>query len=399
MPLFRVQLIEGAAVVERRIELADRHAAAAGLGVANERIVSVRADTGAAAPGGRATAHVRRFPLRLFSHELAVLLAAGLPLLEGIVTLREKETSAGVVAALDAVIARLRDGERFSAALAARPEAFDPLFVAIVASAEKTGQLEAALRSHAVYLAWVEDLRGKLLNACIYPALLVVAGGSVLLFLLVFVVPRFASLLDGLDGNVPMASRLLIDLGAITGAYPWATIAFGSLLLAAPWLAWRLPSVRALVERLLWRLPVLGGKLRLLALARLYRTLGMLLEAGVPMVSALGIARAVAGERLGPALDRVRAAVSRGDRFSASLEREQLSTPVSVRMVRVGERSGETGAMLGQAAAFYDDELTRLSEVVTRLVNPVLMLLMGGVIGTVIVLMYLPIFQLVEQVQ
>ncbi len=406
MPAFRVQLISGDnAVVERRVDAADAFNMASLLGVTPDRIVSVVAD-------GRAGTRVaadelprstrrrgRAFPLRLFCHELSVLIGAGLPLLEGVVTLREKESSALVIEALGAVVDQLREGERFSVALGRRPEAFDALFVAIVASAEKTGQLEEALLAHARYLAWTEELGSQLRNACIYPALLIVAGTSVLLFLLVFVVPRFAGLLEGMNGDIPAASRLLIDLGAVTGEHPLLTLGAGALLLASPWLAWQDAHVRAAIERGLWRVPGLGSKLRLLALARFYRTMGMLIGAGVPVVAALEIARDVIAARLRPALDGVREAVSRGERFSVALERAQLSTPVSVRMVRVGERSGEMGSMLARAATFYDEELTRLADVVSRLVNPLLMLLMGGVIGTVIVLMYLPIFQLVEQVQ
>lgn len=401
MPTFRVRLIDGDRLIDRRVECADAAAAATGLGVAADRVVSILPDAPprtarAAAVSGTTR---RRFPLRLFSQELSVLLRAGIALLEAIVTLSEKESSPAVREALEAVSARLREGARFSQALASRPDAFDPLFVAIATSAEKTGQLGDALSSHAAYLAWVDDLRGKILSACIYPLILIVAGVSVLLFLLVFVVPRFAGLLDGLAGDIPAASRLLIDIGAFTGTHPLATLAVGALLLASPWLAWRNAGVRAGIDSLLWSVPVLGDKLRLLALARLYRTMGMLLGAGVPVVAALEISAGVVAPRLRRQLDAVRQAVSRGERLSIALEREHLATPVSVRMARVGERSGELGPMLSQAAAFYDEELTRLSELVTRLINPLLMLLMGGVIGTVIVLMYLPIFQLVEQVQ
>jgi len=401
MPAFLVRFIDGDRLVDRRIDAADASTVAAGLGVAADRIVSVLPDAPPTAAGGRrvSAAARRRFPLRLFSQELCVLLGAGIALLEAIVTLAEKESRPAVRQVLESVTAKLREGARFSQALASRPDAFDPLFVAIATSAERTGQLGDALRAHAAYLAWLDDLRGKILSASIYPLILIVAGVSVLLFLLVFVVPRFAGLLDGLAGDIPAASRLLIDIGAFAGAHPLATLAAGALLLASPWLAWRSPGVRAAIDGLLWRLPMLGDKLRLLALARFYRTMGMLLGAGVPVVPALEISVGVMAPRLRQQLDNVRQAVSRGERLSIALERERLATPVSARMARVGERSGELGPMLSQAAGFYDEELTRLSELVTRLVNPLLMLLMGGVIGTVIVLMYLPIFQLVEQVQ
>jgi general secretion pathway protein F len=358
------------------------------------------ADPQRAAPAqpGRAAAG-RRFPLRLFSQELGVLLAAGIPLLESLVTLREKETAPLVADALAGVIALLQDGQPLSAALQSQPQAFDALFIAVVQASERTGQTARALREHAAYLAWVDTLRSKLISASIYPATLIVAGSAVVLFLLLFVVPRFAGILGGVSGEIPAASRWLIAIGHTSGDHPWATLALGISLLAAPVAAWHRAGLRDALLARLWQLPLLGPKLHLLALAQFYRSASMLLGAGVPVVAALQTARGVIAARLRPPLDAAVESVRRGERLSVALQQHGLTTPVALRMVRVGERSGELGAMLGCAAEFYDEELSRLTELVTRLVNPVLMLVMGVVIGTIIVLMYLPIFQLVEQVQ
>jgi general secretion pathway protein F len=201
------------------------------------------------------------------------------------------------------------------------------------------------------------------------------------------------------NGDIPAASRALLALGGWTGAHPGLSIAFAAALMALPWLVWQQPVWRERAGAAMWAVPLLASRLRLLALARLYRTLSMLLGAGVPVVLALRTARGVIAPHLRPALDAATSAVERGERLSDVLDREGLGTPVSVRMVRVGERSGSVGPMLGQAAAFYDEELARITDLVTKLVNPLLMLVMGGVIGAVVVLMYLPIFQLMEQVQ
>jgi general secretion pathway protein F len=339
-----------------------------------------------------------RFPRRQFALQLAVLLRAGIPLLEALQTLQSQDNSPAVSAALSGVIERIRRGESFSAALASQPQAFDALFTAVVEASERSGQVGQALFEQASYLAWTEQLRSKLVAAAVYPAMLVAAGTAVVLFLLVFVVPRFAGLLDGVGGDLPLASRVLIAVGAFSGSHPLALLLFAAGLVATPLLAWRRGLREAVLARL-WRLPLVGAKLHMLALAQLYRCLAMLLLAGVPIVPALVHARGVAAAHLRAALDRATEGVRLGERLSACLQREGLTTPVSLRMLRVGEHSGELGAMLAQAAGFYDEELSRLSDLITRLVNPALMLLMGLVIGTVVVLMYLPIFQLVEQVQ
>jgi general secretion pathway protein F len=246
---------------------------------------------------------------------------------------------------------------------------------------------------------WVERLRDKLVAASIYPATLVVASSAVLLFLILFVVPRFAGILETGGGDLPAASRALLALGRLGDAHPWLSILVALLLLLVPVAAWREPSLRAAVGVRLWRTPGLGPSMRLLALARFYRTLSMLLGAGVPAVQALMRSREVVAAPLRHRLEAAIEAVQRGERFSLALDSNGMTTPVSLRMIRVGEKSGELGRMLGEAAAFHDEELTRLTEIVTRIVNPALMLVMGAVIGSVVVLMYLPIFQLAEQVQ
>lgn len=396
MPTYDVQWLDVRGLRRCRIEAVDAQAAATLLGVPAGHVTSVQPVQMTATMTRSSGA---RFPLRLFSKELSVLLAAGIPLLEAIVTLREKEEATATAEALAAVEAKLNAGEALSAALAVRPDAFDALFVAVVSSAERTGQLQEALRGHAEYLAWVETLRDRLLSASVYPLLLVFAGTAVVLFLLVYVVPRFAGLLDGIGGELPAASRALLALGGWTGAHPWSSAVVALALLCAPWLAWQQPALRERMLALAWAAPLLADRLRLLALARLYRTLSMLLAAGVPAVSALRTARGVIAPHLREALDAATAGVEQGQRLSDALLAHGLTTPVSVRMLRVGERSGGVGAMLGEAAAFYDEELTRLTELVTRLVSPMLMLVMGVVIGSVVVLMYLPIFQLMESVQ
>jgi len=408
MPDYVVRLIDPLLGEQRHsVRASDEQAAVVALRIAPSRVLSVTAATTAttattassAGSAGAGSSRHRSFPLRLFSQELAVLLAAGIPLLEGLVTLREKEASAPVAQALDAVIAKLQDGQPLSAALKSQPQAFDALFIAVVQSSERTGQIEEALREHAAYLGWVDALRGKLLSASIYPLTLIVAGMAVIVFLLLFVVPRFAGILEGVGGELPAASQLLISTGRLSGEHPWATAAAALALPLAPVLAWRHAGLRAWVTARLWQAPLLGPKLHLLALAQFYRTSSMLLGAGVPAMSALGTAREVISERLRAPLDAAIDSVGRGERLSVALQLAGLTTPVSLRMIRVGERSGGLGPMLRKAAEFYDEELSRLTELVTRVVNPVLMLIMGVVIGGIVVLMYLPIFQLVEQVQ
>jgi general secretion pathway protein F len=403
MPQYHAQWLEPASAAaparlrQARVQAAHAQAVADALGVAPLQLLSVR-------PVRQRWPQGLRWPqrglsLRLFSQELAVLLDAGIPLLEALQTLREKDRHGAAGGPLDGVIAALRDGQPLSAALARAPQDFDALFIALVAASERSGQLAVTLRGHAAYLGWVQALAGQLRAALVYPLLLLGAGGAVILFLLLYVLPRFAGVFDGLGRDLPLASRWLIDLGVLAAAHP--AVAVG-VALAGPMvamLASRWPALRQLLQAALWRSPGLGQHLRLVALARLYRALSLALSAGVPTPGALQLVCGVLPAPLQPALQQVLQQVRSGQRLSASLQAQGLATPVAWRMLRVGESSGEVAAMLQRAAAFHDEQIARLSELVTRLLNPLLMLVMGVVIGGIVVLMYLPIFTLMEQVQ
>ncbi len=379
------------------MQAARADAVAAALGVSPLRLIGIEAIE---AP---APAAVRGFSLRLFSQELALLLDAGVPLLEALKTLREKDAARPQSAVLERVLHKLHEGQPLSAALASEPAAFDSLFVAMVAASERTGQLPSALRNHAAYLAWSEALRARIVAACVYPALLVLAGGAVVLFLLLYVLPRFAGVFDTLGSELPAASRWLIDFGVWTSAHP-APVAL--LLLGVPGAAaalWTWPrsrkALRNGVEAALLRSPGLGPRLRTVALARLYRGLGLLLSAGVTVLPAMRLLHGVLPGPMSPSLVGASQDVQDGRRLSEALHGHALATPVALRMLRVGESSGSVPAMLERAASFHDEEIARLADIVTRAVNPVLMLVMGVLIGGIVVLMYMPIFTLMEQVQ
>ena len=393
VPEFMVLVAEpGQARRQLRVHADSVYTVAAALGLPPVAILDVKP---VAAP--RATG--RGLDLRLFSQELALLLQSGIPVLEALDTLREKDARGAGRSALDAVSAALREGHSISEALSRAPTAFDPLFVAVVAASERSGQMVRALQDHAAYLAWSQALRSKLVAASVYPLMLLGAGAAVVLFLLLYVLPRFASVFDALGDDVPDASMVLISFGVWAAAHPLAT---GAALLALPLvalLAWHWPPLRQAAAAWLWRAPVVGPRWRVVVLARLYRGLALLLGAGVPVPAALQLLHGAVALPLQPALVAATAAVASGQRLSVALQAHGLATPVAQRMVRVGEGSGELAVMLERAASFHDEEISRFSELMVRAVNPALMLVMGVVIGGIVVLMYLPIFSLMERVQ
>jgi general secretion pathway protein F len=339
-----------------------------------------------------------RFPLLLFSQELLSLLDSGIAIVEAIETLAEKENRPAVRGVLQGIVAALREGRPFSAALEEVPQAFPPLYVATVRASERTSGLGEALGRYIAYATQIETLRGRLVNAAIYPALLVVVSGLVILFLMGYVVPRFSHIYEDMGGNLPLLSRLLLAWGQAVERYWPVLLGLAAALVLAVVQGGGRMLARRLVG-LMWRIPALGERMRVFQLARLYRTLGMLLRGGIAIVPALDMVASLLSSALRVRLDRATQGIREGHPISQAFERDGLTTAVALRMLRVGERAGNMGEMMERIAAFHDEEMARWAEWLTRLLGPVLMLLMGLVIGAIVILMYLPIFQLAESVR
>ena len=342
---------------------------------------------------------VARFPLMLFNQELLALLRAGIALADALAALAEKEARPAIHAVLEALGAGLREGRTLSAVLEAQPAVFPPLYVATIRAAERTSDLEQALSRYIDYQRQLETIRAKLVSAAVYPALLLLVGGAVMLFLLIFVVPRFAQVFETVGGELPWMSRLLLDWGQLVQAHG-GPIGLGLLAALVGCVAiLRRPQTLAAVLRLAWRLPRIGERLRVFELARFYRTLGMLLRGGIPAVAAMGMVDGLLSPLLRPGLAGAIGGVREGQGFAAMLQAHGLATPVALRMLAVGERAGNLGEMLERAAEFHEDESARWLDVLTRLVGPLLMLVIAVAVGVILVMLYLPIFQVAESIQ
>ena len=340
-----------------------------------------------------------RLSLIAFSNELVALLEAGLSLVEAIDALTEKERDESVRNLLDGVRRRLYEGQNLSVALGEFPGSFPALYVATVRASERTGAIAEALRRFVAYQQQIDLLKKRLINASIYPAVLLAAGSLVVLFLVGYVVPRFSGIYEDIGGELPFASKVLMKWGQLLDAHGLAVlVGFVACVGLAGYGVLR-PGFRAAVGRLLARIPMVGHQLQLYQLARLYRTVGMLLRGGLPVVTAFDMTRGLLSPAARPRLAAATRAVREGRSLTDALAAHLLTTPVAERMLRVGERSGDMGAMMERIAAFYDEELSRFVDVATRLIEPGMMAVIGLVIGGIVVLMYFPIFELAGSIR
>lgn len=341
----------------------------------------------------------RRLDLGLFTDELAALLDAGLGIVDTLRTLAQKERDAGARQAIEAVTRDVTEGLPLSAALSNRGDVFPTLLVASVSASEQTGDLVSALRRFSSHLESMRMLRGKLVGAAIYPALLLAVGSLVVIFLLGVVVPRFATLLEGASKKLPLASQLLLGWGKTVAAHPaiflGSFVAFVTLLgygfLRAARSGWQIPGLQ--------RAWLIGPLVQLFRHAQFYKTCSMLVQGGIPVLRAFEMSRPLLAEEDQLALDGARRQIAEGRPIGPALAQARIADTVSLRMLEVAQRTGRLADVLARIAAFQEAALNRAIDLTARLVEPALMIFIGLVIGGIVVLMYMPIFDLATSLQ
>ena len=253
-----------------------------------------------------------RIPLVIFSQELVALLDAGISLVEAVETLTEKETQPAVRRTMEQIRLRLFEGRTLSSALAELPQSFPPLYVATIRASERSGAIRESLTRYIAYQQQIDVLRKKLVNASIYPLVLMGAGTLVTFFLLGYVVPRFSSIYEDLGSDLPFASRMLMQWGKILEGHGFAVLATADCPAGPRGLLGHASGVSRGAARLVARVPAVGSQLHTYQLARMYRTVGMLLRGGIPAVTALGMSEGLLSPSLRPALDGCDPGCARG---------------------------------------------------------------------------------------
>jgi general secretion pathway protein F len=341
----------------------------------------------------------QRIDVATFSHELAALLAAGLSVVDALRTLAANQATAASAAVLLDVVELVSQGLPLSDALDRHASGFPALLVATVRASEQTGDLPTALERYATHRQSLKALRDKVTGAAVYPLLLLVAGSLVVLFLLGVVVPRFAVLIESTRRELPWSSQLLMSWGRFVAAHAWGAAAamFGTI--AALTIALQHVLRDGARARWIEAVPVIGATIRQFRHAQLYRTTGMLVRGGIAAPRALQLGANLLGDE-----DRVRMMqavrlIHEGRGLSRALQDAQLADPVACSMLAVAERTGALAEILERIAAFHESRLQRSVELTSRLFEPLLMIVIGLVIGAIVVLMYLPIFDLASSLQ
>jgi general secretion pathway protein F len=335
-----------------------------------------------------------RLPLAPFCEELVALLESGMALVEALDTLADKEERPETRRVLERIVECLREGYPLSTSLERAGDAVPPLFVETVRAGEHAGTLAQALGRFARYQNQLEAVRRHVAGVLVYPAVLAAIGALVAVFLLMVVLPRLGQVLVEAGSDLPLVSRILLAWGRLLAGHALLAGAAGAaIVLLCAW-GLQLGATRRWLAQRVWRVPAFGARLRVFYLGRLYRSLGMLLAGGMPVAQAMDLAGGVLDVRMRGQLADAANAIREGRQLSQALHEHGLAPAVAQRMLLVGERSGAMVETIERVASFYEDDTSRWVDRFTRLFEPLLMVAVGAVIGLLVLLMYMPIFDL-----
>lgn len=341
----------------------------------------------------------RRAPdktITLVLRQMATLIHAGIPLLAALDTLAKTQELASISRALLEMRSELQMGRSLAQSMQQHPSLFDRMTCTLVAAGEQAGLLDLMLERIASYREKMLAIRGKVRSALAYPAAILGIAAIVTVLMLTLVIPAFESTFSSFGAALPWPTRMLIDIARVFQAYGLWLIALSTFGLAAAYRAWRQrPLWQARTDVWLLHLPGIGKLLRQAALARWSQTLSSLISAGIPLLDALSPAGDSAGNRCFIAPTRqIQRLLQQGTSLSASLSSQPVFSALTIQMVAVGEASGALDEMLTKIADIYEREVNDTVSTLSNLLEPLMMLFLGLIIGSMVIAMYLPIFQL-----
>lgn len=338
--------------------------------------------------------------LAIFARQFSTMVGAGIPLATALELVGEHTSSPALVDALEDVRRSVRSGDSLSMSMARHPQVFDDLFAAMVGAGEASGSLDDVLERVSVTLERQVAIRSKIRSVLAYPVAVLCLTFAIVVAMLLFVVPVFVSMYDDLDGNLPTPTKVMIGLSDFLRGNV-ILIALAAAVGLYGFVTWkRSPSGRRQWDRAILRFPIVGLMARRTAMTRYSRTMAVLTRAGIPILDCLALtSRVVENRTYAAAIDRVSDEVRNGSPLSAQMSEEALFPALAAHLVAVGEQTGELDKMLDLMGRHYEDELDKTVDSLSSLMEPVLMAVLGSVVGGVVLTLYLPMFKLIELVQ
>ncbi|NDI16513.1 MAG: type II secretion system protein GspF [Verrucomicrobia bacterium] len=349
--------------------------------------------------GGGGTGKVPGKTLTVFTRQLSTLISAGLPLLRSLRTLGKQEKDANLKKIMLGLSESVEGGTTFSEALSQHPKAFNKLYVNMVKAGELGGVLEIVLTRLAEFAEKSQRIKGKVTSAMVYPLVVLTIAVGIVTFLMLFIVPKFEAIFKDMLGGrpLPFITQMIMDLSRfIQGNF---LLIAGVIIVAvfATRFAMKMPGVAAAVDNYKLKIPLFGDMLTKTSVARFSRTLGTLVSSGVPILQALNITRDTAGNlRVSKAVESIHDNVKEGESMVTPMEASGIFPPMVVSMVQVGEETGQLPDMLTKVADVFEEEVDNAVSGLTSLLEPVMIVLLALVVGTIVVALFLPLITIIQ---
>lgn len=345
---------------------------------------------------GKAGKTIKGRDIAIFSRQLATMMAAGVPMVQGFDIVAGGQSNPRMKDMLTDIKTEIEGGSALNEALGKYPVQFDELYVNLVKAGESAGVLDTVLDTIATYKENIENIKGKIKKAMFYPAGVLAVAIIVACILLIFVIPQFESVFKNFGADLPAFTQMLVNLSRFMVSYWWLVLGiFIAVIFGLIMLYNRSDKFQHFIGRALLKLPVIGEILRQSAMARFARTLGVTFRAGVPLVEALdSVANATGSVVYNDAVKRIREDVAVGHQLQLAMKQTSLFPNMVTQMVAIGEEAGALDAMLFKIAEFYETEVNNAVDALSSLLEPMIMVVIGLIVGSMVIGMYLPIFKL-----
>jgi type IV pilus assembly protein PilC len=336
----------------------------------------------------------------IFTRQFATMINSGLPLVQALDILAEQSENKALKDVTRAVVYDVESGHTLADALRKHPKAFTELYVNMVAAGEAGGILDTILLRLATFMEKNDALVRKVKGAMIYPAVIFSVAGMAIVILLIFVIPVFQDMFAGIGQQLPLPTRIVIGASNVLKGFWWAIGGGAFLIFWGTKKYYATPAGKLNIDKFMLHVPVLGDLIRKSAVSRFTRTLGTLIASGVSILDGLEITAKTAGNRvIHDAVMESRASIAGGETIAAPLQKSKVFPPMVISMIAVGEQTGGLDEMLSKIADFYDEEVDAAVEALLSLMEPVMIVVLGVVVGGMIIAMYLPIFNMINAVQ
>jgi len=399
MPVFAYQGRSTAGVQKGEIDAADRSTAVGELRRRSILVTQITEKAGGKTPS-KSGRKIKDKEMAIFTRQFSTMIDAGLPLVQCLNILAEQSDSKNLRDVTANVGRTVEEGATLAESLRKHPKSFDDLYTNMVEVGEAGGILDVVLQRLAVYIEKAASLKRKVKSALVYPSSILGVAMLVIVFMLTFVIPTFATMFKEMGAELPLPTRIVIGLSDFVRGYIWLIVLAGVGAVFALRSYYRTENGKGTIDALLLKVPVFGLIIRKVAVARFTRTLGTLVQSGVPILEALRITASTAGNKVvEKAVMQCRASVTEGKTLAEPLKISGVFPPMVTQMVSVGEQTGALDAMLSKIADFYDDEVDTAVATLTSLLEPIMIVFLGVIVGGLVVAMYLPIFKLVTLIK